>query len=80
MLATCSLLSCNEMQEWGPLKATTCRRDLHYDVNRRLPHLQEQHTQQRVGKIAYWLLAAFCICSALLVSIYVSGRTAEYFS
>ena len=55
------------------------RRDLYSDANRRGSHMQEQQ-QQRVRKTAYWLLAAFCIGSALLVSVYVSGGLANRYS
>lgn len=37
--------------------------------------MQEQHLRAR--KLAYWLIAAFCIGSALLVSVYVSDHSGE---
>lgn len=52
------------------------RRELYHDANRRPLQAQEQQ-QQRVRRIAYWLLAAFCIGSALLVTIHVSSRSSN---
>jgi hypothetical protein len=52
------------------------RRELYHDAGRRPPETQQQQ-QQRVRRIAYWLLAAFCIGFALLITIHVSGRSSD---
>ena len=51
-----------------------CRREHNVvGASSRAAHVQEQ--QLRIKKLGYWLLAAFCVGSALLVSIHVSSRS-----
>ena len=50
-----------------------CRREHHAGASSRAAHAQEQQLRRR--KLGYWLIAAFCVGSALLVSIHVSGRS-----